>query len=71
MRGFYISGKIVSEMKLDREIKPSGAAQPVSLAPLKFDDALSSLLKVKPPPKEAKPSKKAMQKKRRPPKKAA
>jgi len=44
-------------MKTDREIKPSGAAQPISLAPLKFEDALSGLLKVKPPPKEAKKSK--------------
>jgi hypothetical protein len=41
-------------MKPDREIKPSGAAKPLSLAPIKFEDALSDLLKVKPPAREAK-----------------
>jgi len=41
-------------MKTDREIKPSGAAQPISLAPLKFEEALARIVAVKPPLKEAK-----------------
>jgi len=43
-------------MKTEKEIKPSGAAQPVSLAPLSFKEALAGMLATKPPTKEAKKS---------------
>jgi len=39
--------------KSDR-VKKSNAEKPISLKPLKFDDAVSALLKAKPEPKESK-----------------
>jgi hypothetical protein len=44
--------------------RPKKYAKPLSLHPLKFDDAVSALLKVKPEPKEpkAKKAKKFVQK---------
>jgi hypothetical protein len=41
---------------MKKEETQGAASKPISLAPLKFDDALSGLLNVKPPPKELRAS---------------
>jgi hypothetical protein len=52
-------------MKTEKEIKPSGAAQPISLAPLSFKEALAGMLATKPPPKREKKSAKKKPTKKR------
>jgi hypothetical protein len=49
--------------------RPKKYAKPLSLNPLKYEDAVSALLKVKPEPKEPKAKKSVQKMDKRPPKK--
>lgn len=51
-------------LPMKKEEEQGSASKPISLAPLKFDDALAGLLKVKPPPKEARVKRKTKTKSR-------
>ena len=46
--------KLKKHRKVPKKTKTSNAEKPISLKPLKFDDAVSALLKAKPEPKRHK-----------------